>query len=55
MRRIIEHLSCYRGAAGHPPEKYSRAFSLLVFAGERMAELLFLKQGRTRCSCLRRV
>jgi hypothetical protein len=54
-RRIIEHLSRYRGVACHPPEKYSEAFSLLVFAGERLPERLFLRQRRTRFPCLRRV
>jgi len=36
-------------------EKYSRAFSLLLFAAERMPVCLLLEQRRTRYSCLRRV
>jgi hypothetical protein len=54
-RCVIEHLSCYRGVmARHLMEKYPGAFSLLVFARQRIPACLFLEQKRTRYPCLRR-
>ncbi len=56
MRCVIEHGSCYRGVmARRLMEKYSRAFSLLLFIAERVPACLIPEQRRTRYSCLRRV